>query len=66
MLDIENLEQLFHKVVNSDDWKELQEKFNNAAQPLYVVIDNQENIISEPIGYCSEEDYYNFLVKGSK
>ena len=28
MLDIENLEQLFHKVVNSDDWKELQEKFN--------------------------------------
>ena len=42
------------------------EKFNNAAQPLYVVIDNQENIISEPIGYCSEEDFYNFLVKGSK
>ena len=42
------------------------EKFNNAAQPLYVVIDNQENIISEPIGYCSEEDFYKFLVKGAK
>ena len=42
------------------------EKFNNAAQPLYVIIDNQENIISEPIGYCSEEDFYNFLVKGLK
>ena len=42
------------------------EKFNNAAQPLYVVIDNKENIISEPIGYCSEEDFYEFLVKGTK
>ena len=42
------------------------EKFNNAAQPLYVVIDNQEKIISEPIGYCSEEDFYEFLVKGTK
>ena len=42
------------------------EKFNNAAQPLYVIIDNQENIISDPIGYCSEEDFYNFLVKGIK
>ena len=42
------------------------EKFNNAAQPLYVVIDNQENIISEPIGYCSEQDFYEFLVKGTK
>ena len=36
MLDIENLEQLFHKVVNSDDWKELQEKFNN-ADTIYVL-----------------------------
>ena len=34
------------------------EKFNNAAQPLYV-IDSEENIISDPIGYCSEEDFYN-------
>ena len=36
MLDIENLEQLFHKVVNSDDWKQLQEKFNN-ADTIYVL-----------------------------
>ena len=36
MLDIENLEQLFHKVVDSDDWKELQEKFNN-ADTIYVL-----------------------------
>ena len=42
------------------------EKFNNAAQPLYVVIDSEENIISDPIGYCSEKDFYNFLVKGVK
>jgi len=42
------------------------EKFNNAAQPLYVVIDSKENIISDPIGYCSEKDFYNFLVKGVK
>ena len=41
-------------------------KFNNAAQPLYVVIDNEENIISEPIGYCSEQDFYDFLIKGAK
>ena len=30
MLDIENIDQMFYEVVNSDDWKELQEKFNQA------------------------------------
>ena len=41
-------------------------KFNNAAQPLYVIIDENETIISEPIGYCSENDFYEFLQKGIK
>ncbi len=36
MLDIENIESLFYEVVNSDDWKELQEKFNN-ADDIYVL-----------------------------
>ena len=30
MLNIENLDQLFYEVVNSEEWKELQEKFNQA------------------------------------
>ena len=30
MLNIENLDQLFYEVVNSVEWKELQEKFNKA------------------------------------
>ena len=42
------------------------EKFNNAAQPLYVVIDQNENILSEPVGYCSEDEFFNFLKKGIK
>lgn len=29
MLNIENIDQLYYKVVNSPEWKELQEKFNN-------------------------------------
>ena len=40
------------------------EKFKNAAQPLYVIIDSNENIISDPIGYCDEQVFYNFLKKG--
>ena len=42
------------------------EKFNNAAQPLYVIIDKNENILSEPIGYSSENKFYEFLKKGIK
>ena len=42
------------------------EKFNNAAQPLYVIIDYNENILSAPIGYCSQDEFYNFLKKGIK
>ena len=30
MLDIENIEQIYYNVVNSDEWSEMQEKFNNA------------------------------------
>ena len=42
------------------------EKFNNAAQPLYVVIDQNENILSDPVGYCSDDEFFNFLKKGIK
>lgn len=42
------------------------EKFNNAAQPLYVIIDHNENILSDPVGYCSEDEFFNFLTKGIK
>ena len=36
MLNIENIESLFYEVINSDEWKELQEKFNN-ADDIYVL-----------------------------
>jgi len=36
MLNIENIESLFYDVVNSNEWKELQEKFNN-ADDIYVL-----------------------------
>lgn len=36
MLNIESIEGLFYDVVNSDEWKELQEKFNN-ADDIYVL-----------------------------
>lgn len=36
MLNIENMDQKFHKVVQSDEWKELQIKFNQATN-IYVL-----------------------------
>ena len=35
-LDTENLDDLFHKVVNSTEWNDLQEKFNN-CDDIYVL-----------------------------
>ena len=40
------------------------DKYNNAAQPLYIIIDSDENILSGPIGYCSEDEFYQFLKDG--
>ena len=40
--------------------------FSNAAQPLYVIIDHNENILSDPIGYCNDSEFYNFLKNGIK
>lgn len=37
------------------------DRFGSASQPLYVIIDSQENILSGPIGSCSLEEYLNFL-----
>lgn len=39
-------------------------KFNNNAQPYYAVVDSKGNILIEPIGYSSEEEFVNFLDKG--
>ena len=36
MLDIEDLDQKFHKVVSGDTWNELQDKFNR-AKDIYVL-----------------------------
>ena len=36
MLNIENMDQKFHKIVQSDEWKELQIKFNQATN-IYVL-----------------------------
>ena len=35
-LEIENIDQLFYEVVNSEEWNELQEKFNN-ANDIYIL-----------------------------
>ena len=35
-LNIENIDQLFYEVVNSEEWKEIQEKFNK-ADDIYVL-----------------------------
>ena len=37
------------------------DKYGNAAQPLYVIIDSNEKVLSGPIGKCSENEFYNFL-----
>lgn len=37
------------------------EKFYSASQPLYVIIDTNENILSGPIGSSSLEEYIKFL-----
>ena len=40
------------------------QKYNNAAQPLYVIINSDEEVLSGPIGYCSDDEFYQFLIKG--
>ena len=40
------------------------DKYGNAAQPLYVIIDSNEKILSGPIGKCSESKFYKFLKSG--
>lgn len=39
-------------------------KFNSSAQPLYVLIDHNENILGEPIGSSTVEEYIGFLERG--
>ena len=40
------------------------DKYGNAAQPLYVIIDSNERVLSGPIGKCSEKEFYQFLKVG--
>ncbi len=47
-------------------WSEFQQlKYNANAQPFYVLIDTQENLLTEPSAYNPDvEDYHNWLKKG--
>jgi len=47
-------------------WSEMETFiYKNNSQPLYVIIDHDENRMNEPIGYTPEIDiYYNWLKKG--
>lgn len=38
-------------------------KFQSASQPLYAIIDADENIISGPTGKCEKEEFLEFLRK---
>jgi thiol:disulfide interchange protein len=39
-------------------------KFNNNAQPYYVIVDPKGNKLVEPVGYVSKEEFIRFLQKG--
>ncbi|NBA88153.1 thioredoxin fold domain-containing protein [Emticicia sp. CRIBPO] len=39
-------------------------KFNNNAQPYYVIVDSEGKTIVPPLGYSSTEDFIKFLDKG--
>lgn len=41
-------------------------KFGVASQPYYVLIDHEQNLLTQPIGECSEEEFLNFLNSGLK
>ena len=38
--------------------------FGVASQPYYVVIDHNQNILVQPVGECSKEEFMEFLTKG--
>jgi thiol:disulfide interchange protein len=49
-----------------DLWATFQtENFNKASQPLYVVLDTNEQLISNPIGYTSAQKYLAWLQCGN-
>lgn len=42
-------------------------RFNNNAQPFYVILDNEGNLLTQPIAYdLNIDDYINFLDDGVK
>ncbi len=47
-------------------WSEMETfKYKNNSQPLYVIIDHDENNMNDPIGYTPDVDtYYQWLKKG--
>lgn len=38
--------------------------FGVASQPYYVLIDHNQNILVQPVGECSTEEFLEFLTKG--
>ena len=40
--------------------------FGVASQPYYVLIDHNQNILVQPVGECSTEEFVDFLTEGIK
>ncbi len=49
-------------------WSEMETfKYKNNSQPLYIMIDHNEQNLNQPIGYTPDIDqYYNWLINGLK
>ena len=39
-------------------------KYNNNAQPFYIIVDTKGEMVVKPQGYCSAEQFIEFLDKG--
>lgn len=50
-----------------DKWATFEaENFNQASQPLYVVLDNDEQLITRPVGYTPDAKEYLYWLKCGK
>ena len=55
---------VYDKDLNNLDYFEPDPKI---SRRIYAIdIDQNENILSEPVGYCSDDEFFNFLKKGIK
>ncbi len=39
-------------------------RFGVASQPYYVLIDHDQNVLTTPVGECSEQEFLDFLTSG--